>query len=279
MNRLQKKCFIASAGLHLLLALILFVGPAFVSSKSKPDTSAAILDIIPAKLIDAPFYNSGGLPRAAQVAQPVTPVQPVQPPVQPKQPEAVKLPDPEPPKTLKDDSESLEMSEKRPKISLTKVVRKTDAKATKRPSTADQQERQQADAARRAADLIASASRTLGKQLSGGSVEVSVGDGRGTGEAYAPYDDAVRSIYYHAWVPPQESSVEKAIVRAKVTIARDGRVISHSITRGSGNESVDQSVALTLERVTEIRPFPEGSKDKQRTYNIVFDLAAKRLNE
>ena len=37
MNRLQKKCFIASAGIHLLLALVLFIGPAFVPSKSKTD--------------------------------------------------------------------------------------------------------------------------------------------------------------------------------------------------------------------------------------------------
>ena len=31
MNRLQKKCVVASAGLHLLLALILLVGPAFLA--------------------------------------------------------------------------------------------------------------------------------------------------------------------------------------------------------------------------------------------------------
>ncbi len=38
MNRLQKKCVIATAGFHLLLLVILFVGPAFFWSREKPDT-------------------------------------------------------------------------------------------------------------------------------------------------------------------------------------------------------------------------------------------------
>ena len=46
MNRMQQKCFVASAGFHLLLVLILLVGPAFLSSKSKSDNSP-ILDVIP----------------------------------------------------------------------------------------------------------------------------------------------------------------------------------------------------------------------------------------
>src|SRR5262245_24067329 len=36
MNRLQKKCFIASAGLHLLLVVILFIGSAFFSPPKEP---------------------------------------------------------------------------------------------------------------------------------------------------------------------------------------------------------------------------------------------------
>ena len=37
MKRLQQKCVIASAGLHLLLLGILFIGPGFLSSKAKPE--------------------------------------------------------------------------------------------------------------------------------------------------------------------------------------------------------------------------------------------------
>ena len=52
MNRLQKKCFVASAGLHLLLGLILVIGPAFVVSQSKPD-NIPVLDFVPLKTVDA----------------------------------------------------------------------------------------------------------------------------------------------------------------------------------------------------------------------------------
>ena len=57
MNRLQKKCVMATAGVHLLLLVILFVGPAFFYSRPKAD-DLQVLDVIPAHLIDAAF-NSG----------------------------------------------------------------------------------------------------------------------------------------------------------------------------------------------------------------------------
>ena len=57
MNRLQKKCVIATAGVHLLLLVILIVGPAFFEPRPKAD-DMQVLDVIPANLIDAAF-NSG----------------------------------------------------------------------------------------------------------------------------------------------------------------------------------------------------------------------------
>ena len=88
----------------------------------------------------------------------------------------------------------------------------------------------------------------------------------------------MRSIYYHAWVPPEDTASENAIVKATVTIGSDGNVISTGIINPSGDSAVDSSVRRTLDRVTFIAPFPEGSKDKQRVYTIKFDLKAKRLN-
>ena len=52
MNRLQKKCVMATAGFHLLLLVILFVGPAFFWSQEKPDDTP-VLDMIPANLVDS----------------------------------------------------------------------------------------------------------------------------------------------------------------------------------------------------------------------------------
>ena len=75
MNRLQKKCVIATAGFHLLLLVILFVGPAFFNSEPKTDDSQ-VLDVIPANLIDAAF-NSGVKNATPPAPTPiVTPPQP-----------------------------------------------------------------------------------------------------------------------------------------------------------------------------------------------------------
>ena len=51
MNRLQKKCLIVTTGFHLLLIVILLVGPGFFSAKPKPD-DAQVLEIIPDTLIN-----------------------------------------------------------------------------------------------------------------------------------------------------------------------------------------------------------------------------------
>ena len=101
----------------------------------------------------------------------------------------------------------------------------------------------------------------------------------GGGEVYASYDQAVRSAYWHAWRPPQDTATDNAITRATVTIASDGSVLSARIIQPSGDASVDRSVRETLDRVTYIAPFPQGAKDKQRTYTIKFDLKARRLTQ
>jgi len=77
MNRLQKKCVIGTAGIHLLLLVILFVGPAFFYSKPKAD-DLQVLDVIPANLIDAAF-NSGVANAAPPPPAPVAPPQPPPP--------------------------------------------------------------------------------------------------------------------------------------------------------------------------------------------------------
>ena len=78
MNRLQQKCFVASAGFHLLLLVILLVGPAFLAPKSKPDNSP-VLDVIPGKLIDARFPAA-----AIPMATPPPPAPPAPPRPEPR---------------------------------------------------------------------------------------------------------------------------------------------------------------------------------------------------
>src|SRR5258708_26108377 len=111
MNRLQKKCFIVSAGVHLLLFVILLVGPAFLSSKSHSEDVQA-LDFYPSKLIDAAFAGGGN-----RNAKPPAPIQPPsQPPVPARhQPVPEKSRDPDPPKVTakvqKIDPDSVEWAE------------------------------------------------------------------------------------------------------------------------------------------------------------------------
>src|SRR6185312_4946771 len=90
MNRLQKKCFIATAGIHLLLVVILVVGPAFFNRQQKTDNTQ-ILEIIPPNLIDAAF-NSGVKNAALPPPVPITP----QPQQQQQTPPAPKQIEPTP---------------------------------------------------------------------------------------------------------------------------------------------------------------------------------------
>jgi len=68
-----------------------------------------------------------------------------------------------------------------------------------------------------------------------------------------------------------------ANTKVSVTIGHDGSVISSRILNPSGDSRVDASVRRTLDRVTFVAPFPEGAKEKERTFIINFNLKAKRL--
>ena len=289
MDRLQTKCFIGSAGFHLLLMVILLVGPAFLTSKSKVDNSP-ILDVIPSKLIDAAF-SGGGNPNGTPPppAPPVPPQRNITPPAPPPEPVKVRAPEPvpEPVKEVKPtqpDPNAVEPSpepkRRKPEVSTKQVIRRPDTSKTSKSSTAksaaDAEARQLADARRRAAALIGATARSLRDDIAPGTSLEAFGPGGG-GEVYASYDQVVRSIYWHAWTPPEETASDEAVTKATVNIASDGTVLSARIIKPSGDASVDRSVQRALDRVTFIAPFPEGAKDKQRTYTINFNLKAKRL--
>src|SRR3974390_273207 len=137
MSRTQKKCFIASTGVHLLLVLILVIGPGFLSSRNAP-VDLPILDFVPLKTVDA-LVSGGGSPTAkpppAPEDQPPTPTPPA-PPAPPKPP-----PEPDPPQKevakdptpVKSEPESLVPTDKpkprKPEVSTKLVTRAPDADA------------------------------------------------------------------------------------------------------------------------------------------------------
>jgi TonB family protein len=267
MNRLQKKCAMVTVGFHLLLLVILVVGPGFFAPKPKAD-DLQVLDVIPANLIDAAF-NSGV--RDAQPPPPAPAVAPPAPAPTPPQP-VVTPPKPETPAPIKDIVKALTPEPKpaeKPKIQIsTQLVARTTPKNSPTTDNTQQQQRQ--------ARAIKSALQALRSNLSSGTTIDLPGN---SSVAYANYAAVVKSVYEQAWVPPADAANDEANSRVTVTIANDGTVISARLIGPSGDAGVDASVQRTLDRVTFIAPFPEGAKEKERTYTINFNLKAKRMLE
>jgi TonB family protein len=282
MSRLYKKCFIAASGLHVLLALILITCPAFLASKPR-QSDVQLITFIPDILTESPFVG-GGDPNAGRSPSP-TPAPPA-PQALPKPAPAPPEPKPQvkevvPPKTVDDSLEvdkNTKPTKRKPEISLTPVVRKPNAKPTSQDtSEADNQAREQSAKRNR---ILGALDRSLGniKSSTGSAtkVEGSYGPGGG-GPSYAGYEAWVLTVFDNAWVAPEDASSEDAMVWVSVTIASDGRVVAKRITKRSGDQAVDSSVQRTLDKVSTIgRAFPEGSKDKERTYLIPFNMKTKR---
>lgn len=96
MDRITKKCLIASAGLHGLLVLVIAFGAAF-QPKPKPQITHRI-NVIPSKFVEAMLAGGGGnpnLPRTDDMVKGNT-LQPVEPPAPPPPP-TPKPPTPKPP--------------------------------------------------------------------------------------------------------------------------------------------------------------------------------------
>jgi protein TonB len=273
MNRLQKKCVIGIAGVHLLLGVILAVGPAFFYSKPKADDSK-VLDVIPANLIDAAF-NSGVANATPPPPAPVTPPQPPPPapvvtppapaPQKVEKTEPVKLPDKLSPDNLKPVEKAAKTEPPKPQIS-TKLVARIASKTS--PTTDNSQQQQQQ-------------ARAIGialRNLKGNLTSATVVDAPGTGSvAYASYKDALGSIYYDAWTPNGAAN-DDANTFVKITVASDGTVINARIITPSGDEKMDDSIQRTLQRVTAVPPLPDKSK-VQQDFTIKFNLKTKRMLE
>jgi len=275
MNRLQKKCVIATAGIHLLLLLILVFGSAFFSPRPKPDDTQ-LLDVIPANLIDAAFSSGvrnatppAPAPVVVPPSQPAPPTPAVQPAPTPPAPKAVVTPPP----TI---SERLENFFKPEPAKPTPTPAETQPHKiqinTQLVTRAAPKNSPAADNPQQTARAINNAIRNLKKNLSPGTTIDMPGDST---VAYANYASVVKSIYDQAWTLPDSIAGDENIT-VKVTITSDGTVISSRIIEQSGDAPVDASVQRALDRVSFIAPFPEGSSDKQRTYTINFNPQIKK---
>jgi colicin import membrane protein len=300
MNRVQKKCLIASLALHGLLCVILLVGPAFLSSNHK-GVDQPTLEVIPAKIVDS-LFSGGGSPKAnppaaQRVVEPPPPAQQTEtrPPEPTPKPPQIKEQDRKP--VLEKTTPAREVVEKpapqKPEIKVSTTVVKRTSEKEKEEKTREEAEakakaqaeakaraKAEADARRRAAQQLESrfnhAYESLSKNLSSGTTIEPLGPG---GEPYADYGQVVKSYYDQAWIDPEDVSEDAATVKVKVVIRRDGSVNADSIVKRSGISALDRSVQNALDRVRirGLPPFPEGAKESQRTYIINFNLKAKRL--
>src|SRR5688572_24669818 len=265
MDRLQKKCLIASSGFHGLLLLTVLFGAAFVPNKTPPPVES--LTMVPSKLIDAALSGGGGNPNiprseAKIKGETLEPVKPQPEPPKPKpevpRPKAVEQPKPAPPK-----AEPVKSA--MPKIDLKPITKKPGDRAKTEPKPRDQAAARQKELAK----AFGEARKTLKQGFSSGTaVEVS-GPG---GEAYASYRSFVFAAYDNAWQVQPDIADEESAVQARVIVHRTGRIISAEIIKRSGNAALDKSVSRALHDVEKLPPFPETTRDQERTFTIEFSL-------
>ncbi len=297
MTRLQKKCFLISAGMHGLLLAILLASSAF---RDKPETvSLPILTMIPANILDAPGAG-GGSPEPAVAPQPAQPQpqpaqpqpQPVAPAVQPqpqppvvqqRAPEPVQRPQPhetvtEPtqPSLLPKKTVVKRTHEIQPDFTPTSApTRKTKVKPTETASDeSSSPSSSRADARRRqiaqSLDALATGVRNSGAK--GTVVDM---PGQGGGEAFVGYETVIYNAYYHAWNTPDSVANKLAGADVKIVVARDGTIVSAEIINKSGESALDKSVERVLRAVTRLPPFPASAHDEQRSFLLRFNLEAK----
>ena len=295
MDRLGKKCFVASCGMHIVLVLIVLFGAAFFTPEKKiPPVDN--LTMIPSVLLENALAGGGGNPKIApsdakikgDTLDPV-PVQPtpVKPQVEPPKPKVTEPPPPKPPEpkkietpkptTIKPISKDPPKTATKPKdapIELTPVSKtKTDREKARKEAEAKAQASEKA-----AQDRLAKAIGNVRKNMTQGFTSGTAVDVHGPGgEAYASYRSFVFAAYDNAWLVKPDIANDESVVIAQVVIHRTGKIVSARIVDRSGNVAIDKSVQSALDRVDHLPPFPSSATDQERTFTIEFSLKAKRL--
>lgn len=295
MTRLERKCVIASSGLHALLMVVIVFGAAF-GTKPPPEPFRRI-NVIPDIFKPGPPGGGGvpELPRTEELVkgntttpQPAPPPEPVKP-VQPPQARTEPTPPPKPtvakPAVKPADAPKLiPVVKAQPKpetLPLVPIVR-TDTARAKAKAEAEARE-----AARVAANAAASHRRELANRVgqlkeslqtgfNSGTVVMVGGDG---GPAHADYAQLVEAIYRGALQNVTDFSDQDFTVKVEVVIARTGRVVSSRIARRSGNAVMDRAVQRALDKVEREglgRPFPPEMPEAEHKYTFDYSFRARK---
>jgi TonB family protein len=267
MKNLNNKCFATSAVVHLSLFALLVLGVGFRASDSSIATSKSAKEGAKASTVELVDVPENGEPAPAQPkvpAQPLPAIVPTTPPSSPQAPASVALPSaqaqPAP-------------AHRRPLPNISTIAE--DRPAQRSVMTAPRNTTGGSSEARSKAisDLIGSALKAM---PSAPGVRINL-DGNG-GTAKVLYQALVRDAYSRAWsAPALDSQSMSPVSGVKVTIARDGTILSAKLIKPSGNSVMDASVERALRSVTRIEPFEADSADTERTFTINFNLDLRRL--
>jgi TonB family protein len=299
MTRLQKKCFMFSAGMHGLLGIILLGSSAF---REKPSTKdIPILTMIPSRILDEAGAGGGSpepaappqpapvpsqpvaqaaqpAPQVVQPPQPVAPPRPAEPVERPVPREVEREPVPQPVVANEPEARPVHKVHEihvdyTPADSVARQTKtKTSASAPVESSSSAESRRLRREIAE-SLDALASGVKSSGAQ--GTVVQM---PGQGGGEAFAGYETVVYNAYYHAWITPDSVADKLAGADVKIVVARDGTIISAEIVSKSGEPALDKSVGRVLRAVTKLPPFPTSARDEERTFLIRFNLEGKEAS-
>ena len=247
MGRLKRSCVVGSVVFHVLILAMLVLGPMLLA---KREEKVQVIDLVSSELIDKL------LAPAAPVAPPPAPAPPEPKKIQPK-PKPKPKPKPIPPKP--EPKKITPKPKPKIKVNLNSNVRKPDTQKIKAQKEAAKRAHQ-AEAKRQ------TALNNLQTKLSG-RTSVNVPLGR---YVSANYESLIRRKYMDATIHPGAISGDP-VVKVRLVIARNGRVISARIAGKSGVASWDRSVQKALDRVKFIKPFPESMKGSQQTFNLNFN--------
>lgn len=97
--------------------------------------------------------------------------------------------------------------------------------------------------------------------------------GGGVPSEVASYYALIRDVYYHAWRQPGVPGRVQLAAVVRVRIAADGRVISATLERGSGDAAMDASVQAVTGVVSEIgQPLPAVLGSQFAEVTITFEF-------
>jgi periplasmic protein TonB len=274
MSHLKKKCYVISLSGHVVLLLVLIVGPAFFVPKEKPIQSPA-MQMVSSALIEKALAQN-------QVKEVVT-----QPPKKVEEPKPIikkeePKPEPQKPKEPKPKIKKVDPLPKPPEKKKTPIKRpKIDISKLKTSPRVSAQERQEAERRRQAAAeaarqkraaLLNSALNKLDRHVASSSTASIPTLGNALVSDYA---SKIRERYLLAWngikstVQIQRRDLE---VTAKVVIRRNGSVASATISKATSDAAANSAIERLLNSVRSFPPLPKEIKGASHTFSVKFPL-------